>query len=195
MGQRSAATSRAAERSAMMQQKRRVVDTVRARFARFGDEVLSVVLAFALQPRSMPVLLQRLNIRPSGNLEAQLDAVWEYIAQSSGKEFLKHVKRQQKRDVEAIDLKKLMAEASKDLKTSGAEAAVVGEDEAAPGTETAPAGNEPGGDAGEYRGPERRSGKDRRKRSDRRHDVEAVQRNRRFGGERRKRPRGRRKTD
>jgi len=197
MGQRSAASSRAAERSAMMQQKRKVVDTVRGRFARFGDEVLSVVLAFALQPRSMPVLLQRLNMRPAGNLEAQLDAVWEYIAQNSSRDFLKHVKQVKKRDVEAFDINKLLDSAAKDIKVSGEGAAATAVE--APGAE-APAAAEaeaplPPAPPAEHQGAERRSGTDRRKRHDRRHDIEAINRNRRFGGERRKRPRGRRKSD
>ncbi len=193
MGQRSAASSRAAERSAMMQQKRKVVDAVRGRFARFGDEVLSVVLAFALQPRSMPVLLQRLNLRPSGNLEAQLDAIWEYIAQSSGKDFIKHVKRVQKRDVEAFDIEKILESAAKEAKPTGiAEPSSVAN---APDPAVADANEAPSDHRVEYTGVERRSGTERRKRQERRGDVEAINRNRRFGGERRKQRRGRRKTD
>lgn len=192
MGQRSAASSRAAERSAMMQQKRKIVDNVRVRFARFGDEVLSIVLAFALQPRSMPILMQRLNLRPVGTLDAQLDAIWEYIAQASAKEFLKHVKRVQKKDVQQFDLEKLLAGAAQEL----------GSGEAAAGAEagkpSAGAAEAPGGPViktPSYEGVDRRSGEDRRQRKDRRHDIEAIERNRRYGGERRKRPRGRRKTD
>lgn len=195
MGQRSAASSRAAERSAMMQQKRKVVDAVRGRFARFGDEVLSVVLAFALQPRSMPVLLQRLNIRPSGNLEAQLDAVWEYIAQNSSRDFIKHVKHVKKRDVEAFDISKLLENASKELKSPGERAAVSAGDAAGAEAEEAVEGEGQPASAGDFYGVDRRSGADRRRKRDRRHDIEAINRNRRFGGERRKRPRGRRKTD
>lgn len=198
MGQRSAASSRAAERSAMMQQKRKVVDLVRGRFARFGDEVLSVVLAFALQPRSMPVLLQRLNVRPAGNLEAQLDAVWEYIAQNSSKDFIKHVKYVKKRDVEAFDINKLMGNASKEIRSTAdgtGTPTVEAPESDAPAEPAADAPADHSAGPIQYHGPERRSGADRRKRNDRRHDVEAINRNRRFGGERRKRSRGRRKSD
>lgn len=189
MGQRSAASSRAAERSAMMQQKRKVVDAVRIRFARFGDEVLSIVLAFALQPRSMPVLMQRLNLRPVGSLDAQLDAVWEYVAQASAKEFLKHVKRVHKKDVQEFDLEKLMAGAAQEL--SATEVA----DAEAVGAAAVPSGGPALVKSPTYEGPDRRLGVERRRSRDRRGDVEAIERNRRYGGERRKQPKGRRKTD
>lgn len=186
----------------MMQQKRKVVDNVRGRFARFGDEVLSMVLAFALQPRSMPVLLERLNIRPSGNLDAQLDAVWEYIARTSGKDFIKHVKRTRKRDVEAFDIDKMLESASNmKIPDDTADDDVPGHDAREIAGDSPPETEEPAGvgTAGngpaEYLGAERRQGKDRRKREERRNDIEAINRNRRFGGERRRRPRGRRKTD
>lgn len=195
MGQQSA-SARAAERSAMMQQKRKTVDAVRVRFARFGDEVLAIVLGFALKPKSMPILMQRLNLRPSGDLASQLDAIWEYIAQSSTKEFLKHVKRVQQRDVEALDVNKLIEDVATELRNLGVVTVDPGR-EAKPkpevGEDDAPEGAAPAGLT--YPAIDRRQGGDRRKKQERRHDIAAIDRNRRFGGERRKRPKGRRKSD
>jgi hypothetical protein len=181
------AANRAVERSAALQQKRKIIEAVRMRFARFGDEVLAIVLGFALMPRSMPILIQRLNLRPMGSLDAQLDAVWEYIAQAGNQEFLRHVKQVKRREVEAVDVNKLIAGANRELR-SVLEAVERQAEAASPDNPAPPA-------HGAYMGPERRHGGDRRRRRDRRNDVEAVGSNRRFGGERRKRPQGRRKTD
>jgi hypothetical protein len=183
------AANRAVERTAALQQKRKVIEAVRMRFARFGDEVLSIVLGFALTPRSMPIMIQRLNLRPMGSFDAQLDAVWEYIAQAGTQEFLRHVKHVQRREVEAVDVNQLIAGANREVRFAFQTGAGEGETD----LEVGEAPVRPGAEV--YMGPERRRGGDRRKRRDRRHEVDAIDKNRRYGGERRKRPQGRRKSD
>lgn len=179
MGYGSGGASRASVDAAIRQQRRKLHDSVRRRFARFGDEVLSIMLGFAFQPKRMPVLMQRLNIRQSGNLDAQLEAVWDLLAQSGSGEFLRKVKqRSTKEDVKAADID-LLSAGDLDLAafqekmgfTDDPPVVLVRQPEIV----------------------ERRSGKDRRIGRDRRHAVDAISKNKRFGRDRRKLRRRQRK--
>lgn len=181
MGYGSGGASRASVDAAIRQQRRKLHDKVRRRFARFGDEVLSIMLGFAFQPKRMPVLMQRLNIRQSGDLEAQLEAVWDMLAQSGSGEFLRKVKQKStKQDVRAADIDRLSAgdldlAAFQELMgfTDDPPVVVIRQPEIV----------------------ERRSGEDRRLGRDRRNAVDAISKNHRFGRDRRKIRKGRRKID
>ena len=176
--------SRASVEAAILQQRRRLHEKIRKRFARFGDEVLSIMLGFAFQPKRMPVLIQRLNIRAGGHLDDQFDAVWDFIASHGSGEFLRRVKQKSiKEEVEAADVETLV---SGDLDINSFEDMMGFEHEPDPRIESG---------SPRVNIVERRSGKDRRKGNDRRQSIEAIPKNKRFGRDRRQRPKGRRKTD
>lgn len=186
----SSQAARAAERAALLQQKRKTTDLVRARFARFGDDVLSIVLGFALKPKSLPILLGKLEMKPTGQLESDLNAVWTFIAQSGSAEFLKKVRGYKIKQVDAAEIDRLLDE--DDLEALRNDRTAPAPDETQPLPNAAAAARAlPGWD-----GVERRSGSDRRSGRDRRDDISAIKKNRRYGGDRRdKRRRGRRKSD
>lgn len=191
---------RVAEQAAMYLEKRQIIDLVRKRFTRFGDDVLAIVLGYALQPKRMHLLLNRFRIKPRGDgLEAQLEAIWTFLADSSPREFIKRLKKKKRKQIEAANVDELdgdeelaeMAEAEvRDLIEDP-------DDEATNDTVRRPDGAEDAQwvDTPQYRGSERRSGIERRSRRDRRADVLAINSNRRYGGDRRKRPKGRRRND
>lgn len=170
----------------MFQQKRKTTDKVRMRFARFGDEVLGIVLGYALQAKYMTQLLNRLNKKPVHELDAQLDAIQSFIATFGSKEFIKRVRQTKLKEVEAIDIDALEAEAGvspiAEMDAAGAE-----NEASTPGRAMV--------DTAGYRGPDRREGRERRSFENRRATVEAIGKNKRFGKDRRKLPRGRRKGD
>lgn len=177
----SRSSARATERAAVLQHKRKTTDMVRARFARFGDEVLSIVLGFALKPKSVTVLLSRLEIKPTGGLETDLDRIWMYVAGAGAKDFLRKAKGLKIKQVQAAQIDDLVEDQPADQDD---------EPQRQPSAGGA-AVNESG-----WNGVERRTGKDRRSGSDRRHLLEAINKNQRFGGDRRaKGRRGRRKSD
>ncbi len=187
---RGGSSARAAINAAQFQQKRKVTDMVRARFARFGDEVLSIVLGYALQPRRMPMLLRALNIRNRpGELTAQLDEIYRFLASGGRRAFMGRVKPTRLKQVDAADLDDFsedlsdeqIAELMRDAENS---VALPAEAEEAPAIVTPL-----------YRGPCRRELSDRRVNQDRRSDLMAVRKNQRYGGDRRKQRFGRRKTD
>lgn len=146
-----------------MQQRREATSQVKTRFARFGDDVLNTILRYALQPKTMPILLGRLDIRVSGNLDAQLGAVWNFISQSGPHEFFRRLRDPRPR---------------------------------APRESVEPVSNAVAAHATHgWDGTDRRAGSERRMAYDRRGRIDAIQKNLRFGGDRRNLPRGRRKTD
>ncbi len=173
---------RAAEQAAFFVQKRKVTDHVRARFARFGDEALSIVLGYALQPKRMPGLLQRVGLKISGDLEAQLESIWEFIAESGAHEFIKRAKQLRLEEIEAADIDALEG---RPFNPRGTVAPVAAETLAGA---VSPGQALPGGwiEAPGYRGPERRTDRERRSGRDRRNEIKAIAKNKRFGGERRK---------
>jgi hypothetical protein len=195
-------SARLAEQAAIFQQKRLITDQVRMRFSRFGDEVLAIVLGYALQPKRMPILLQKCNIRSFPDLENQLGALWSYIAEHGPRDFVKRIRVEKREEVKPLDLEALGAAAAEDefdpetmtlegviaraLKQSGIAPVL---DPVQPISETKKV-SVPG-----YSGPDRRSGSDRRSGGDRRDQIASIKKNHRYGGERRKRPRGRRRTD
>lgn len=187
---RSGSSARAAINAAQFQQKRKVTDLVRARFARFGDEVLSIVLGYALQPRRMPMLLRSLNIRNRpGELTVQLDEIYHFLASGGRRAFMSRVKPTKFKLVHAADLDEFSEDLSDDQLAElmrDAENAVA----LAPEVQAAPAVVTP-----LYRGSCRRVIPERRVNKDRRSELMAVRKNQRYGGDRRKRPFGRRRND
>lgn len=187
---RSGSSARAAINAAQFQQKRKVTDLVRGRFARFGDEVLAIVLGYALQPRRMPMLLRSLNIRNRpGELTAQLDEIYHFLASGGRRAFMSRVKPTKFKLVDAADLddfsEDLSDEQIAELMNEAQNAvALTPEIDAAPAVVTPL-----------YHGPCRRVLSERRANKDRRADLMAVRKNQRYGGDRRKKRLGRRRTD
>ena len=186
-------SSRAGEQAVAYQQKLKTTEQVRVRFARFGDDVLAQVLGFALHPKRMPVLLDRLNLKPGRELFAQLDTVQTYIAQQGAAEFLRRVKLKKRKTVEEADLSNIddeqlleQVETGEALGTGRAQpikSAEVRETRGAPPEEIR---LRPGQvQSPDYTGTERRAGGDRRTGNDRREAVQVISENRRFGGGRR----------
>lgn len=185
-------SGRLAENAALLQQKRLITDQVRLRFARFGDDVLAIILGYALQPKRMPILLQKFNIRSFPDLDNQLGALWSYISEHGAREFIKRLKVEKREEVKPIEvgsggidpaampvqelIARMLVEVSAQMQS--------------PAVEPPKVINVPG-----YSGPERRTGIDRRTGRDRRGDIAAIRKNKRYGGDRRKRPRGRRRSD
>lgn len=185
-------SSRAGEVAAY-QAKLKTTEQVRVRFARFGDDVLAQMLGFALHPKRMPVLMDRLNLKPGRELFAQLDSVQTFIAREGAAAFLKRAKHQMKKAVQEVDLSSIDDEQLLEQVETGealgtgrarpAESAEVYEPRQAPPTEPR---LKPGQvQSPDYTGPERRAGGDRRAGNDRREAVQVISENRRFGGGRR----------
>lgn len=182
MKQGSSRNLRMSEQRGAYEQKRKITDQVKVRFARFGDETLSLILAYALHPKRMTLLLQHISVQKQPrNLEGQFDAIWKFLATFGNAEFIKRIKGLKVKNVEAATLEEW---------EEGSEGEPEAEGEAASTENEGAAIDSPG-----YKGPERRSGKDQRVQTDRRGDIEAIEKNKRFGGDRRKRRRGRRKSD
>lgn len=215
---------RSAEDDSLDLRQRLSVD-IRIRFARFGDEVLGTVLAYAMVPKRMPALLTRLGIRTHGSMEDQIEAVWNFAADHGTWEFLRRARAEirNKNDIPKLDDVGdaiLMAQAADgaDIEVPRvihappppAKREAPPEPEPAPDATPQPEPEEPEADdrdpslpppmpgtveCAAYTGPERRSGVERRSGKDRRLEVSAVGANQRFGKDRRKRPHGRREID
>ncbi len=169
-------------------QKRHITEQVRMRFARFGNETLSIVLAYALQPKRMPTLLDRIEVRISAqDIGAQLDAISAYIAEKGPMKFVQRAMQRKAEELGAIKLD--------DSEEPTASPAISKPD--VPATPTvAPTTPAPGQiETPTYQGPDRRSGSERRSKPDRRDKIDAINKNKRYGGDRRKSAQGRRKED
>lgn len=186
-------SSRAGEQAAAYQQKLKTTEQVRVRFARFGDDVLAQVLGFALHPKRMPVLLDRLNLKPGRELFAQLDTVQTYVAKQGAAEFLRRIKLQKRKSVEEADLsfiddQQLLEEVETGEAPGTGRARPVEDVEVLEPRQAPPEELrlKPGQvQSPDYTGTERRAGGDRRAGNDRREDVQVISENRRFGGGRR----------
>jgi type IV secretory pathway VirB10-like protein len=196
--------SRQSSEEAQLTKRQQIASNVRVRFARFGDEVLAIVLSYAMSPKRMPALLSRLGVRALGEIETQIEAVWTFVADNGTWEFLRRVKAKAGKDDEAmaanlLDDEILMSRQQADAEEASVVEAPPDEPEApSPPHERSPRLPPPRPgfiDTPQYKGPERRSGLDRRSHEDRRADIDAVHSNRRYGADRRKRPKGRRKSD
>lgn len=215
--------------------KRKITELVRMKFARFGDDALAIVLAYALQPVRMPMLLERLDLRVSAqDLPTRLDAVCQWIFDHGPIMFKMRALAERKAAKDAVektlpdfrpdvvlpsdtgaraagatvapsDTAARRANVTASPSDTAARSTVAGAPPASAPADTAaraagaqapvavPSGpmiNVPG-----YSGPERRSGTERRYKADRRAKLDATDRNKRFGGDRRKSPKGRRKED
>lgn len=175
----SAHRSRAAEMATIYEQKRAVTEKVRLQMAQYGDEVVAIVLAFALQPKRMPVLFTKLNLKFVHDTDAQLGALKCYLGQRGRFWFLKRLKTETKKVVDATNIDDICKG------MEGASEAARDNAPASLASEIVKAAN--------FQGAERRVIPDRRVSPDRRNDVAAIRKNNRFGGERRKIKR--RKTD
>lgn len=188
-------SGRVAEAAAILQQKRLLTDQVRMRFARFGDDVLAIVLGYALQPKRMPVLLQKCQIRSFPDLENQLGALWSYISEHGPRDFVKRVTVKKRDKVKPVDVDKMDGDfdpttsSLDDLVEQARRDGMLDSKAEAKSVRNAIISVEG------YSGPDRRRGGDRRMGADRRASIDAISKNKRFGGDRRKRPKGRRRSD
>ncbi len=162
---------------------------VRDRFVRFGPEVISIITRSATEAGGMERLLRLFSIDPDQDFDSQLNALAYLIAQGGEPRFVMRAhyslwqqsKAGKERVVEeprsSFAVERPNQRNSAQLENEKASMPAQGhESEAAPGEPDAPQVDTPG-----YRGPERR-----KVRRDRRGGINAIQRNRRFGGDRRK---------
>lgn len=177
----------------MYQQKRMISEHVRVRFARFGDEVLGIVLGYAIQSKRMPVLLHKFGLKAPPDLDAQLTVLFSFIAERGAREFVKGVRHEKRAEVQPEEVldEPESAEGEADFaEAKNKNGAAPLPADAHQTSSSVVVIQNPG-----YCGPERRSGLERRTGSDRRGGIAAIRKNSRFGGDRRKKPRGRRKAD
>src|SRR5262245_1652465 len=73
----------------LQEQRQRVSDQVRQRFARYGDDVCGLILTAALQPNGLQKLLIELQLPPSAQFVEQLDRLSRLLAGVGAFEFLR----------------------------------------------------------------------------------------------------------
>lgn len=184
--------------------RQQMLDRIREQFARFGDEVCTLITTAALRPNGMPELLARLGIQPASRFESQLLALTRYLAALGTTQFLamanpKFRKEQGAARPAAAPLSPVIAAALDETKRVKAfTPAPQGDATAVTPAPTAaehPVDTPPHwfDNYGRYIGPERRVSGERRRGQDRRDRVDAIPRNHRYGGDRRKQRR--RSTD
>ncbi len=180
-----------------MEQKKKTTEMVRIRFARFGDDILAMMLGFALQPTRMPTLLERLELRiTSQDLETRLDRIAQYIGDWGSAKFKDRALAEKKAEVAPMDLSAIpeTLEAPAPVSPVAPPPRNTAVQTPVPPGAKAPAGAPQIRVAG-YTGPDRRSKSERRTKADRRGQLDAISSNKRFGGDRRKSAKGRRKED
>ncbi len=72
--------------------RRPIPPVVESRFSRFGEEVVELIGELARNPSQMAGLFERLDIAPKPDLNAQLDALAYYIAQSGPEAFIRRAR-------------------------------------------------------------------------------------------------------
>jgi hypothetical protein len=147
--------------------KSKIRDMTLERFARYGHNICQLILDAVMRRRGLFPILQKLGLQPPVGIEEQLDCITRYLSENGAHSFLKKV-----------DLKKTTCQAL--LETPVPEESL---SEASAAKPMAPLIANTGG---EYAGPERRLGNERRSGKDRRQQTEAINKNKRFGGDRRR---------
>ncbi|OPZ21872.1 MAG: hypothetical protein BWZ10_00483 [candidate division BRC1 bacterium ADurb.BinA364] len=142
-----------------LEDRQREIDRIHQMYARFGDDVVQIVMLYALRPKGMAQLGQRLRIYISEYDERLAhENLLRYIQEKGAARFL------------------FCARSGEPDRTDQIGAGMCA------GSAIAA---EPSGPAAFAQAVDRRSGRDRRLQKDRRKDVDAITKNKRFGGERR----------
>ena len=167
--------TRATELKVLYDHKRKITDLVRGRFARYGQEVVTIVLTHSFQPSRLARLIQRVGLKPSNDLMTNLDGLMRLLADSGPSKFIKRVNNDSKKALGPGSQGKIPeSRISLDL-MNGMNRIIQNP---------------------KYTGTERRISSDRRLKSTlRRRRCAAVLRNRRYGTDRRNLSRGRRSSD
>lgn len=148
-----------------------IKEKVHDRLGEFGKDVVGVAAAYAINPAHMHYLCEGLGIRPAEAIDAQLDALHDYILRNGKRVFISRAQYE-------------LGEKLREMVLSGAPA------EGAPQRLALI-------DTFGYRGPDRRvAARGRRQDDDRRHAFARVgDKNKRVGRDRRQNPKGRRGSD
>ena len=89
----------------LLDQKKKITEMVRLRFARYGDDTLAIMLGYAFQPTRMPTLLERLEMRVSTqNFADQLDAISNWVNEWGSAKFKQRALAEKKKEIEPIQL-------------------------------------------------------------------------------------------
>ncbi len=203
--------------------KTEITDKVRARFAQFNHEIISLVLEFALRPKRMRHLLKALRLESDRDFDRQLDAVFFYLVRQTDKRnFISRLRNEIMADARASEMANLLRLPERKSPQPNPSPTPIPSEPILKSAEPAPAAAdaplapvaialpveeskpEEIADLPErawisvpsYDGPDRRVGPTcRRTQQERRQNLLSVMVNHRFGGDRRKNPLGRRNSD
>jgi len=156
---------------------------IRARLGRFGPEVTSIVTRSASLPEGLDWLLPQFGLTPAHDVNVSLDSLAYYLAQTGESRFIARAEfalGAKLREAQAVSSSASIAPVPEAQPTADAkiETEVIGHKETPPEAidPSVPHINVPG-----YSGPERRKNN-----LDRRAGIQAVSKNHRFGGDRRR---------
>ena len=159
----------------LLKQKKKMLDSVRERFARYGDKPCKLIKQAAFQPHGMMRLIERLGLSATPHFDQQLDALSRYLSERGPVAFVKRLEEAAAGSLESVGTPNTKDDAEAPEQNEPAQTTAVAEPE------------KPLFDAQHnYIGPERRSGDERRSGVDRRASVETINTNKRYGGDRRR---------
>lgn len=169
-----------------LNRKRMLRDQVRERFARYGQTVCDLISHEMQQPRGLNTLILQLGLRVSASSDNMLASLTHYLAIHGAEAMLARVRGGGPRPELSgqIPLEQTPGQSPAPTPLSGR----IELTESAPARADLPMINIPG----VYSGPERRVGQERRN-GNRRNELEAIMKNRRYGVDRRQHQR--RSTD
>ena len=162
-----------------LNQKRELRDAVRHRFARYGQTVCDLLLDEVQKPRGLHTLILQLGLRVSANTDNMLTSLSHYLALHGGEALIARVRGGMVRP-ELSGQIPLEPEVQQASPHSAAPLSGV--------IPPAPRGVPAADIARGYTGPERRCGEERRQ-ANRRNELEAIMKNRRYGADRRQQQR------
>jgi len=185
------------------QRKMEIRDQVRTCFARYGDKACAKILEAAMLPHGLAKLLDRLGLPAGRKQESQIDTLARYLSEEGPSKFLRRMEAPKSTVAsglgpELIEVDDEAEEPDRPAERtgdgrSGKDATQERRRAGDTGSATAMRAAQPKEtppewfDAkGKYIGPERRNGKDRRSGKDRRNRIDCINKNKRYGGDRRK---------
>jgi hypothetical protein len=172
-------------------ENKKLRDEVLERFARYGHDVLHIMLRAVQNRNEMSSIMLRLDIHTPQKVEQQLDFITRYLSEKGLNNFLKKIEVKQKGHLASTvgDSGKSGHAGPFPVKErdGGMDSMGVRQREVKAASPPNHGQQQQLFDTqGNYIGPEQRSGQDRRSGVDRRDAIDAIRKNMRFGGDRRK---------
>ncbi len=158
----------------LLKQKQKVLESVIERFARYGDKPCKLIKRAACQPHGMMRLIERLGLPATPHFDQQLDMLSRYLSERGPMAFIKRLKQEAAGSRDPAETPNTKDGAEAPEQSDPAQATAVAEPE------------KPLFDAQHnYIEPERRSERERRSGVDPRASVETINKNKRWGRDRR----------